>query len=254
MTWAIVLAGGSGTRMGAGMNKVLLPVGGVPALARSLQAFAPFCQGMVCVCRKEDEEEIRQMAETYGLSFLMASAGFDRQASVANGLKMLPENAKYVLVHDGARCLVDEQVIQAALDSVKAKGSGVAAVAVKDTIKEAAADGAVIDTPDRAALRAVQTPQGFTVALLKKAHAAADAKGLRATDDAALVEALGERVYLTPGSERNFKLTTPQDLVLAEAILEKVSHPESTETKASTPFGNRGPGGQPQLFSHPESA
>jgi len=250
MTWAIVLAGGSGTRMGAGMNKVLLPVGGVPALVRSLRAFVPYVQGTVCVCRPEDEEEVRGLAEQYGLSFLIAPAGFDRQESVYNGLQMLPENARYVLVHDGARCLVSSEVIEAALASVKAKGSGVAAVAVKDTIKQAAPDGAVIATPDRAALKAVQTPQGFTVELLKKAHAAARQKGLRATDDAALVEALGETVYLTPGSEMNFKLTTPQDLVLAEALL--VSHPESAETKASSRFRNWGPGAQPPLSSHPE--
>ena len=251
MTWAIVLAGGSGTRMGAGMNKVLLPVGGVPALVRSLRAFVPYVQGTVCVCRPEDEEEVRGLAEQYGLSFLIAPAGFDRQESVYNGLQMLPENARYVLVHDGARCLVSSEVIEAALASVKAKGSGVAAVAVKDTIKQAAPDGAVIATPDRAALKAVQTPQGFTVELLKKAHAAARQKGLRATDDAALVEALGETVYLTPGSEMNFKLTTPQDLVLAEALL--VSHPESAETKASSRFRNWGPGAQPPLSSHPEA-
>ena len=234
MTWAIVLAGGSGTRMGAGMNKVLLKVGGIPAIVRSLRAFAPFCQGLVCVCRPEDEAEIRELADQYGLSFLLAPAGFDRQESVANGLKMLPENAQYVLVHDGARCLVSSDVIEAALDSVKAKGSGVAAVAVKDTIKQAAPDGSVIATPARASLKAVQTPQGFTVALLKRAHEAALQKGLRATDDAALVEAMGETVYLTPGSEMNFKLTTPQDLVLAEALLDQTTPPAFQATSPCT--------------------
>ncbi|MBQ2700398.1 MAG: 2-C-methyl-D-erythritol 4-phosphate cytidylyltransferase, partial [Clostridia bacterium] len=251
MTWAIVLAGGSGTRMGAGMNKVLLKVGGVPAIVRSLRAFMPFCQGLVCVCRKKDEPLLREMADEYGLRFLMAPAGSDRQESVANGLKMLPESARYVLVHDGARCLVEDAVIEAVLHSVKTKGSGVAAVPVKDTIKHAAVDGAVIATPERASLKAVQTPQGFTVELLKKAHEAALEKGLRATDDAALVEALGETVYLTPGSERNFKLTTPQDLVLAEALL--ASHPEELQSKAELRIGNWGPGAQPPLSSHPES-
>ena len=225
MTWAIVLAGGSGTRMGAGMNKVLMDVGGMPAIVRSLRAFVPFVKGIVCVCRKEDESTIRELAEKYVLSFLMAPAGYDRQESVYNGLNMLPDTAQYVLVHDGARCLVDDAVIQAVIDSIKANGSGVAAVPVKDTIKQAANDGAVIATPDRASLKAVQTPQGFTAALLKKAHEAALQKGLRATDDAALVEALGETVYLTPGSEMNFKLTTPQDLVLAEALLNKTAPP-----------------------------
>jgi len=221
MIWAIVLAGGSGQRMGADKNKVLLPVGGVPAIVRSLQAFVPYVNGTVCVCRPEDEGEIRSLAEQYGIACLLAPAGYDRQASVYNGLQALPDNADMVLVHDGARCLVDGPVIEAVIASVRAHGSGVTALPVKDTIKTADSNGAVIATPDRSTLRAVQTPQGFRAELLRRAHETALQKNLRATDDSALVEALGETVYLTPGSERNLKLTTPQDLILAESLLSK---------------------------------
>lgn len=133
-----------------------------------------------------------------------------------NGLSLLPEDCDIVLVHDGARPLVDDQTIENVLSTVRKYGSGVAATPVTDTIKRVGADDIVADTPPRGQLRAVQTPQGFSRALLCRAHAEI---AQRCTDDAALVEQLGVPVHLCPGSPHNLKLTTPEDIALAEFYL-----------------------------------
>ncbi|MCH5288054.1 MAG: 2-C-methyl-D-erythritol 2,4-cyclodiphosphate synthase [Christensenellaceae bacterium] len=223
MWCAIILAGGSGSRMGAGMNKVLLPVGGVPAIIRSVRAFASLMDGLVVVSRAEDEAAIRGMLDAAGLPATVVHGGDTRQASVWNGLCALPEGCGRVLIHDGARCLVDEDTIRRAMASVEAYGTGVAAVPVVDTIKQADAEGIVMGTPDRAALRAMQTPQGFDAALIRRAHEAAQRDGCIGTDDAALVERLGVPVRLTEGSRRNLKLTTPEDIAMAEALLNETA-------------------------------
>ena len=135
------------------------------------------------------------------------------------GLDALPDDAECVLIHDGARALVTEDVIRRAIESVEARGSGIASVPVSDTIKRAAPDGLVLDTPDRSALRAMQTPQAFRVELIRKAHEVARRDGFLGTDDAALLEHAGMPVYLCEGSRENLKLTTPTDLMLAGLIL-----------------------------------
>ena len=125
-------------------------------------------------------------------------------------MELLPEDADIVLVHDGARALVTDEVIEAALRSAEEKGSGVAAVPVTDTIKKADESGLVTETQNRAELYAMQTPQAFRVELLRRAHAQADAAGYDATDDAVLLEYAGMPVYLTRGHKENLKLTTPE--------------------------------------------
>lgn len=134
-------------------------------------------------------------------------------------LDALPADAECVLIHDGARALVTEDVIRRAIESVEKRGSGIASVPVTDTIKRAAPDGLVLDTPNRSALRAMQTPQAFRVELIRKAHDIARRDGFLGTDDAALLEHAGMPVYLCEGSRENLKLTTPTDLMLAGLIL-----------------------------------
>ena len=220
---AIILAGGGSTRMGAGRNKVLLPIGGVPAIVRSARAYAGLVDSLVVVAREEDADAIRGLLHAAGISAAVAPGGDTRQDSVWNGLCALPDGCDRVLIHDGARCLVDEGTIRRAMASVEACGTGVAAIPAVDTIKQADAKGCVTGTPDRASLRAMQTPQGFDVALIRRAHEAARRDGYLGTDDAALVERLGVPVHLTDGDRRNLKLTTPEDIAMAEALLNAAS-------------------------------
>lgn len=220
--YAVVLAGGSGQRMGSEQNKVFLPLRGIPAIVRALAPFTALCAGAVVVAREEEMKIMGEILGRFGVEHFVravVAGGEDRQASVWNGLAALPEDAELVLVHDGARALVTESVIQRVLASVEAHGSGVAAIPVTDTIKRAEADGRVEETLDRTKLFAMQTPQGFRVNALRRAHERAEKDGFRATDDAALLEYAGQAVFLCEGDRENLKLTTPLDMTLAEMIL-----------------------------------
>ena len=219
MWYAIILAGGSGSRMGAGCNKVLLTLGGEPVIQRSIRAFEGLVDGVVLVSREEDISAMGAMLAKSGLSAVVVAGGATRQESVWNGLCALPEGVEHVLIHDGARCLVDAETIRRCKASVEVHGTGVAAVPVVDTIKQVDADGIVAATPDRSSLMAVQTPQGFRLPLIMKAHEAARQAGFTGTDDASLVERIGHPVRLTQGNRRNIKLTTPEDINMAEAFL-----------------------------------
>ncbi len=144
--------------------------------------------------------------------------GLTRQASVFNGLQSLPTDVDCVIVHDGVRPFVTDEVIFACIEAADEFGAAVAAVPVKDTVKVASADGFIVDTPDRDKLWAVQTPQAFRASVLLDAHALAQREGVTATDDAMLVEQLGFRVKIVSGSDANLKITTPDDLIIAEAL------------------------------------
>ena len=148
----------------------------------------------------------------------LVGGGLTRQASVFNGLQSLPTDVDCVVVHDGVRPFVTDEVIFACIEAADEWGAAVAAVPVKDTVKVASADGFIVDTPDRDKLWAVQTPQAFRASGLLDAHALAQRKGVTATDDAMLVEQLGFKVKLVSGSESNLKITTPEDLIFAEAL------------------------------------
>lgn len=218
MWYAIILAGGSGSRMGADRNKVLLELHGAPVIIHAIRAFQGLVDGVVLVARAEDMPAMQKAAEAHQLPVTIVSGGQSRQESVWNGLCALPESCTHVLIHDGARCLVDEDTIRRCMASVEKHGTGVAAVPAVDTIKQVDEAGIVTATPDRASLRAVQTPQGFTVDLIRRAHEAAMQDGFLGTDDASLVERLGHPVRLTLGDRRNIKLTTPEDMIMAEAF------------------------------------
>lgn len=219
MWYAIVLAGGSGSRMGANRNKVLLSLLGEPVIIRSVRAFEGQAEGVVLVSREEDIPAMRDALDAAGLSATIVHGGDTRQASVWNGLCALPVDCTHVLIHDGARCLVDAETIRRCKESAEACGTGVAAIPSVDTIKQVSADETVSATPDRSTLRAVQTPQAFDVSLIRKAHEAAQAESFLGTDDASLVERIGHPVRLTLGDRRNIKLTTPEDMKMAEAFI-----------------------------------
>lgn len=220
--YAIVLGGGSGARMGGEVNKVLLPIRGVPAIVRAIAPFTGLCTGIIAVAREADLPLMRAILARYGMGktvCAVVAGGENRQASVALGLAAVPPDADVVLVHDGARALVTEAVARRALDSALLYGSGVAAVPVTDTVKRAGEGGLVLETLDRDGLFAMQTPQAFRAADLRLAHERAARGGYTATDDAALLERAGLPVRLCEGDRENIKLTTPFDLRLAEAIL-----------------------------------
>lgn len=209
------MAAGSGARMGMGVNKVLMDLGGASPLERCARTFAPEVDGMLAVARPEDLEAI----DALGLAIRAVPGGRTRQQSVLEGLRALPEGVEVVLVHDAARPFVDVETIRRCIASVRAHGSGVASVPVKDTIKRTSLDGAVLDTPPRETLYAAQTPQAFRPAQLRAAIEALQARGETATDDAGAMELAGHTVRLVEGSYANIKLTTPEDIAMAEHLI-----------------------------------
>ena len=218
--YVLILAGGSGKRMGAGINKVFLPLSGVPILIRSIAPFTGFCQGAVLSVPEEEIPLARELLTRYGLSrfvLQVVPGGRERQESAANALAAVPKDGEFILIHDGARPLVTEEIIRKALLSAREFGSGIASVPVVDTIKVADSSGWITQTPDRSRLFAMQTPQAFRAEIIRKAH---EAPGdFLATDDAQLAEHAGFRVHLSEGDRENLKITQPMDLQLAELIL-----------------------------------
>lgn len=224
--YAVILGGGSGSRMGGDRNKVFMPIRGIPAIVRAAVPFTGICAGAVMVAQPGEMEIMESVVRQFGLSRFVISvtAGGDtRQASVWNGLSALPDDAEIVLIHDGARALVTEDVITRALHSAAEHGSGIASVAVHDTIKRVGNENRILETLDRGVLRAMQTPQAFRVDLIREAHRITNRDGFVGTDDASLLEHAGTPVYVSEGSLRNIKLTTATDMLLARALLEDES-------------------------------
>ena len=221
MWCAIVLGGGSGTRMGAGVNKVLLPLAGESMIRRAVRAMADFADCVVVVCPDAERPQFEAALDGLDADIRYASGGETRQASVRNGLDALPEACDFVLIHDGARCLTDAGTIRAAMRGAREIGAAVASIPCIDTVKTADENGFATGTPDRAGLRCVQTPQAFRKSLILEAHRAAERDCFVGTDDASLVERLGLPVLLTEGSRRNLKITTPEDVAIAMTYLEQ---------------------------------
>lgn len=223
---AVLAAGGSSSRMGSGRSKILLDLGDGPALLKSLGALlgCSYVSEVCVVCRQEDMEEIsrlaaglcRQTACVKRVGF--AAAGRDRQESVYNGVQALKGECGYLIIHDAARPFISPELIDAVCKDALSYGAATAAVTSKDTCKLSDSGGFVESTPPRDRLMAVQTPQAFKKELYLYAIEKARAKGLCYTDDCQLIEAAGGRVKLTPGDYKNFKLTTPEDLLLARAL------------------------------------
>ena len=219
---ALVAAAGSSTRMGGG-NKLLLPLDGVPVLVRTLTALqqARRVDEIVIAAREEELVEISQLCRTYGITKCakVVRGGESRAHSVLLAALEAREDSELLAVQDGARPLVTPELIDAVAEAAARTAAAAPAVPVKDTVKAVRADGTVEQTLDRGALRAVQTPQIFESSLLKAALQSAVEGNVPVTDDCSAVERLGKRVYLVEGDEENLKITTPVDLILAEAIL-----------------------------------
>lgn len=218
--YAVVVAAGRGVRMGAAVNKMLLPLCGEPVIRHAVRAFceADEIDGVVVVASADETEQMR--AALCGLEKVCAivPGGSTRQESVKNGLDALPKEARIALVHDGARPLISRELIARCIRQTEDCGSAVVCTPVTDTVK-VEKDGCVVRTLDRSQLRAVQTPQCFFAGELKAAYEAAAWDGVSVTDDASVMEHAGHSVHLLESSEVNFKLTTPEDLRRAEDII-----------------------------------
>lgn len=215
---AIIAAGGSSARM-EGVDKLFAVIAGKPLLAHTVAAFEenPAVSEIVVVCSEDNVDKCRGLQSEFNWDKVsdIVAGGKRRQDSVYNGLQALGET-DWVLVHDGARPLVNADIINRGLAAAETTGAAIAAVPVKDTIKLAEADLTIMGTPPRENLWAAQTPQVFRRDILKRAFAAGPPE---VSDDAALVERLGIKVKLFHGSYDNIKVTTPSDLKLTEILL-----------------------------------
>ena len=219
----LIAAAGSGRRMGADGNKLLLEVAGRPVLAWTLEAAlaCPVIPWIGIVGQPVDAEAIAAIvaAARPDRPVQWILGGDTRQESVSRGLAALPPEADGVLIHDGARCLVEPDLLARCALAVQGGAAVIAATPVTDTIKQVDDQRCITATPDRSALWAAQTPQGFPVEQLRQAHATATAQGWSVTDDAALFERLGLTVQVLEAPPSNIKLTTPFDLQVAAAVL-----------------------------------
>jgi 2-C-methyl-D-erythritol 4-phosphate cytidylyltransferase len=221
-TVAIVVAAGSGVRMGLDMPKALMPVGGRPMVAWSLDALADTDEvdGIVLVGPPGWEEDTSHAIGALVDLLAVVPGGATRQRSVARGLAVVPDEVEVVLVHDAARPLVTPELAGAVVEAVEGVDGAIAAAPLADTLKRADEDLIVAATIDRAALWRAETPQAFHASVLRRAFELADDETLDlATDCASMVEALGGRVRLVPAIAPNLKVTTPPDIALAEYLL-----------------------------------
>lgn len=218
---AVVPAAGSSTRMG-GQDKILLPLDGVPVLIHTLRALesSALITETVVVTREDLIVPISQLCRDGALSKVskVVIGGDSRAQSVLRGIQALPEDTPLIAIHDGARPLVTPQVIDSAIRMAARRGAAAPAVPLKDTVKRAR-DGLVEETPDRSSLFAVQTPQVFAADLIRGALGKAVEENAPITDDCSALERLGMQVFLTEGDYTNIKITTPEDMAVAEALL-----------------------------------
>lgn len=238
-TAAVIPAAGRGVRLGPGAPKALRTLNGTPMLIHAVRAMAASraVSLVVVVAPPEGALEVKNLLDEHALpggtpggswgrtDYLVVPGGDTRQESVRLGLDALPDDISIVLVHDAARPLVPVDTVDAVIEAVRDGAPAVVpALPLADTVKEVepgekGAPEPVVATPPRARLRAVQTPQGFDRDTLVRAHETVAQNGEGATDDAGMVEQLGEPVVVVPGHEEAFKVTRPLDLVLAEAVL-----------------------------------
>ena len=223
---AIVPAAGLGKRLKASRHKSFVLLGNRPILFWTLRAMekSRAIDRIVVVAHREDLPATQKLIERYRFRKVtsVVPGGRTRTDSVYRGLQALPSETKWVIVHDGARPLATPRVFEETLAAAQKTGSAIAAIPVVPTIKEASGPW-VSRTLERNRLWAVQTPQAFRRDLLDRAHARARRKKWKATDDAVLVEALGRRVRIVMGDSRNIKVTTPEDVVIAQALLKDAS-------------------------------
>lgn len=218
---AVIVAAGSGRRMGAGINKVYMPLGEKCVLWHTVKAFAESgaVDELVIVTGSEDLIQAAEIAAEFELDFYVIVGGEERQNSVLNGINKA--NGDFVAVHDGARALITADEIRTVIASAKEYGAAALGVTPKDTVKTADNDGFISGTVERSSAYLIQTPQVFKREELIKAHGKAIEDGFAATDDCAVMERIGARIKIVEGSYENIKLTTPEDIFTAERILKE---------------------------------
>jgi 2-C-methyl-D-erythritol 4-phosphate cytidylyltransferase len=223
MICAVIVAGGSGSRMKAAVRKQYLNLGGVPIVAHTLMAFDRFpdLDRIVLVVPEDDLERCR--ADVLApLSLVhdvqLVAGGPRRQDSVFNGLSAIGVPDGTVMIHDGVRPFVRVSLMNACLAGVKETGACIPAIPATDTLKQVDDDGMIVGTLNRQQVRLAQTPQTFSLNLIRRAHQLAARGGFTATDDASIAESAGERVTVVPGDPDNIKITTPADLLIARGI------------------------------------
>ena len=219
---AVIVAAGTASRMG-GIDKVMAPIKGEPMILRTVRNFqnCDAISEIVIVTRPDLIVPITNLCKNMGKVTAVVAGGNSRQESVNLGLNALGDKVKLAAVHDGARPLITWQVIDRVVRAANTYGAAAPAVPVKDTIK--VVEGYVVkNTPDRATLRAVQTPQVFDYDMLRGALKKAELDGAQVTDDCSAVERIGLTVTIVEGDERNIKVTTPMDLKIAEMLLEEM--------------------------------
>ncbi len=219
----VIVSAGSGTRMNMEKNKMFIDICGKPLLARTIQVFqdSDHIDEIILVTGSSDivfcKQHIIDMYELDKVKKIVAG-GKERQNSVYNGLCQVYDKSSVVLIHDGARPFINDEIIKSCIDGALLYGAVGVGVPVKDTIKISDDEAFVLDTPDRKRLWAIQTPQSFKYDVILNAHKKAMDDGFLGTDDAVLVERMGYRMKLIMGSYYNIKITTVEDLAFANAI------------------------------------
>ncbi|EYE87584.1 2-C-methyl-D-erythritol 4-phosphate cytidylyltransferase [Fervidicella metallireducens AeB] len=227
MISAVIVAGGKGKRMGNDINKQYIKIGGKEILARTIETFNAI-EDIDEIIVVSPEEEIQYCLDNiincYGFKKVkkVVKGGKERQNSVYNGLKSCSDNTDIVIIHDGARPFVSKEIILRSINEARENGACAVAVPMKDTVKIVDEKQFVIDTPDRSRLYAVQTPQTFKYEIIVSAHNKALNERIEATDDTKLIECIGGKVKIIEGSYLNIKITTPEDLIFAEAIIKNM--------------------------------
>lgn len=225
---ALIPAAGMGKRMGAGINKQYLLLAGKPILAHTLEVFerASFVDEVYLIVPEDEIPFCREnVVERFGFSKVarIVPGGSERQYSVLNGLRAVEVAdplETVVVIHDGVRPFLPMSVLRNTTETARFHDGALVAVPVKDTVK-VVKEGVVLETPDRSSLWLAQTPQAFRYGIIREAHERAALEGWLGTDDASLVERLGKSVHVVAGEYSNFKITTPEDLILAEAFLKE---------------------------------
>ena len=222
---AVIVAAGKGKRMGTEVSKQFLPLGGKEILTHTVETFekAENVRDIILVTGEESLQDVKDMVQEYGWSKVVSvvAGGKERQDSVWNGLQAVPADTAIVLIHDGVRPFVTEDILNLSIETALEMGGCVAGVPAKDTIKVCNSENIAIDTPDRSTLWQIQTPQTFRRELIQKAYQKAKEDGFVGTDDASLAEYSGYPVKVIMGSYRNIKITTKEDLLIGEAFLKE---------------------------------
>lgn len=220
---AVIPAAGQGKRMGAGYNKQFLLLRGQPILAHTVRLFqeSRYVSEIVIVGAESDFLDIRELVNHYKFDKVVAisQGGAHRQDSVRAGVQALSPTIQRIVVHDGARPLLTLQAFHRFLGETESFSAAIMGIQLKDTVKRVDLAGKVLETPPRERLRAIQTPQIFDRGILEEAHLSALSAGYYGTDDASLLEWMGYPVQVVEGLQENIKVTTPEDLWLAERIL-----------------------------------